>query len=411
MSASREGPGLENPGLENPGGENPEQGGARLDELSRQGAASRLGIWLAVTFSICFATGLLSHEYQEPSTWIPWGPSPSWGYRVSQGLHVCSGLLAVPLLLAKLHVVFGQLFAWPPVRGLVHGLERLSVALLVGSAIFMLTTGIMNTTQWYPWGFSFRAAHLAVAWVTVGSLVIHVGVKLPVVRAALDRPVPTERRGFLVGVGAAVAGTALFTVGEAFSPLSDLAVLAPRRPGVGPQGLPVNTTAAQAQVSDQAADQGWRLTLVGPGGDVELDRDALLSMPQRSVDLPIACVEGWSSMARWSGVPVARLVEMVGSIPTDHVRVVSLQRGSRYATSVLPPQFLASDDTLLALRLNGSDLHLDHGFPARIIAPDRPGVLQTKWVARLEVVAGTDDVAAAAAGAAAAAAAGEGGDA
>ena len=28
---------------------------------------------------------------------------------------------------------------------------------------------------------------------------------------------------------------------------------------------------------------------------------------------------------------------------------------------------------------------LDHGFPARVIAPNRPGVLQTKWVTRLEV--------------------------
>lgn len=41
--------------------------------------------------------------------------------------------------------------------------------------------------------------------------------------------------------------------------------------------------------------------------------------------------------------------------------------------------------TLLALTLNGRPLSLDHGFPARIIAPNRPGVLQTKWVHRLEV--------------------------
>ena len=31
-------------------------------------------------------------------------------------------------------------------------------------------------------------------------------------------------------------------------------------------------------------------------------------------------------------------------------------------------------------------LHIDHGYPARLIAPNRPGVQQTKWVARLEVV-------------------------
>jgi DMSO/TMAO reductase YedYZ molybdopterin-dependent catalytic subunit len=49
-------------------------------------------------------------------------------------------------------------------------------------------------------------------------------------------------------------------------------------------------------------------------------------------------------------------------------------------------EFVRDPLTLLALRLEGKDLHLEHGFPARIIAPNRPGVLQTKWVARLEVL-------------------------
>ncbi|MBC7403690.1 MAG: molybdopterin-dependent oxidoreductase, partial [Microbacteriaceae bacterium] len=29
---------------------------------------------------------------------------------------------------------------------------------------------------------------------------------------------------------------------------------------------------------------------------------------------------------------------------------------------------------------------IDHGFPARMIAPGRPGVLQTKWLSKLEVI-------------------------
>jgi DMSO/TMAO reductase YedYZ molybdopterin-dependent catalytic subunit len=39
--------------------------------------------------------------------------------------------------------------------------------------------------------------------------------------------------------------------------------------------------------------------------------------------------------------------------------------------------------TLLAYAVNGETLNLDHGFPCRLIAPNRPGVLQTKWVARI----------------------------
>ena len=42
--------------------------------------------------------------------------------------------------------------------------------------------------------------------------------------------------------------------------------------------------------------------------------------------------------------------------------------------------------TLIALQLNGQPLDIDHGYPARLIAPTRPGVLQTKWLSRIEIV-------------------------
>ncbi len=35
--------------------------------------------------------------------------------------------------------------------------------------------------------------------------------------------------------------------------------------------------------------------------------------------------------------------------------------------------------------LDGETLALDHGYPCRLIAPDRPGVYQTKWLGTLEV--------------------------
>ena len=46
----------------------------------------------------------------------------------------------------------------------------------------------------------------------------------------------------------------------------------------------------------------------------------------------------------------------------------------------------AGQNTLIALKLNGQTLDLDHGYPCRLIAPTRPGVLQTKWLSRIEVV-------------------------
>jgi DMSO/TMAO reductase YedYZ molybdopterin-dependent catalytic subunit len=83
---------------------------------------------------------------------------------------------------------------------------------------------------------------------------------------------------------------------------------------------------------------------------------------------------------------VADLLALVGIPGGDaQVLVESLQRGSRYASSVLAPPHARDPLTLLARRLYGEPLALDHGYPLRLIAPNRPGVLQTKWVVALTV--------------------------
>jgi DMSO/TMAO reductase YedYZ molybdopterin-dependent catalytic subunit len=44
---------------------------------------------------------------------------------------------------------------------------------------------------------------------------------------------------------------------------------------------------------------------------------------------------------------------------------------------------------MLALRVNGADLSLDHGFPARVIVPSAPGTHNTKWIARIRFSEGS----------------------
>jgi DMSO/TMAO reductase YedYZ molybdopterin-dependent catalytic subunit len=65
------------------------------------------------------------------------------------------------------------------------------------------------------------------------------------------------------------------------------------------------------------------------------------------------------------------------------VTVESLQpKGVLRAATLSRDQF-SDARALLALRVNGADLPLDHGYPARIIVPALPGVHNTKWVARM----------------------------
>jgi DMSO/TMAO reductase YedYZ molybdopterin-dependent catalytic subunit len=349
---------------------------------------SQLGLLLGLVFGICFVTGLLSHFIQHPPWWFWWPSRPVGLYRVTQGVHVATGLASIPLLGAKLWSVYPRLFTWPPARTLLHAAERAGVAALVAGALFQVVSGVLNTARWYtPMPFFFTTAHYWVAWLTVGALLVHVAVQLPAVREALRRKGPDPgRRRVLLGAGAAAGLITLTTVGQTVRPLARIAVLAPRRPTIGPQGLPVNKTALGAGVRQSASDPAYVLTVTGPTGPMRLDLAALNALPQHTLVLPIACVEGWSASATWTGVRMRDLVAMVGADPgRAHVLVESLQTGGRYGSSEVEPPLTADPFTLIALRLRGEVLHLDHGYPARLIAPNRPGVLQTKWVARLTV--------------------------
>ncbi|MGZ6748772.1 MAG: molybdopterin-dependent oxidoreductase, partial [Nocardioides sp.] len=157
------------------------------------------------------------------------------------------------------------------------------------------------------------------------------------------------------------------------------------RSGDGPQGIPINKSARAARVTTTATSPSYLLTVSHGDTRRTFTRAELLALPQSTHELPIACVEGWSASGTWTGVPVRDLLDLVDAPAGSEVAVTSLQQGGYYGHTTLPGNFADDRRTLLALALDGQPLALDHGYPARLIAPDRPGVLQTKWVTSLEV--------------------------
>ena len=362
--------------------------------LHTERVAAVLGIALGVTFSICFLTGLLSHFVQHPPKGFVWPSRPAGLYRITQGLHVVTGLASIPLLLGKLWAVYPRLWAWPPIKNVLHGVERISLVPLVAGSIFLLFTGLANIGLWYPWRFFFPAGHYSAAWITIGALVVHVGAK----GAQAWRSVRTHsnepddggegltRRGFLGAVFGTAGVITLLTAGQTLRPLNRIALLAPRRPDVGPQGFPVNQTAS-ARIIERARDPAYTLFVEGNvPTPLTLSLDELRALEQHEAELPIACVEGWSTSQFWRGVRVADLLDAAGARGDASVRVASLQAGGLYRSSMLNPSHARDPDTLLALEVNGELLHIDHGFPVRLIGPNRPGVMQTKWVGKLVVL-------------------------
>jgi DMSO/TMAO reductase YedYZ molybdopterin-dependent catalytic subunit len=386
----------------------PFRDGAFPSPLHSERRSARIGAWLGIAFLVCFLTGVISHQIQQPSSWFAWPSSPVWLYRLTQGLHVATGIAAIPLLLVKLWTVYPLLFEWPPAGSLARAVSRLSILVLVGASVMQLATGLINISQWYPFGFNFTIGHYWTGWIAIGAVAVHVGAKAPAIRRGLARrgaPAATAglapdqaeeltganeqeehgglpRRAFVLAAGLGVGAVTLTTVGQTLSPLARVSVLAPRIPDDGPQGLPVNQTAAAAGVEETAVDPAFRLVVEGPNR-LELSLADLQDRTQYTETLPIACVEGWSASATWAGVRLADLLEEAGLARDTEVVVESLQSGGLYRTSVVAPPHAGDPRTLLALRLNGAELNLDHGYPVRLIAPNRPGVMQTKWVAQV----------------------------
>jgi DMSO/TMAO reductase YedYZ molybdopterin-dependent catalytic subunit len=371
--------------------------------------AAWLGAALGVLFTICFVTGLFSHAHQHPLRWFPVPARPAGLYRVTQGLHVAAGIASVPVLLAKLWLVWPRLLSVPPVRRPSDVVERVGLLALVGGGIFMVWTGVANIAQWYPWRFSFTAAHYQVAWITVGGIVAHVGAKWAVARRALAprwlgrpsrRPRLAEadpvlgtsgeeahagltRRGFLATVAGAGGVLTAVTIGQTVRPLAPLGLLAPR----DPRHQPVNRSAANAGVLGAATSPAYRLEITGRvRAPLSLTLDEVRALPTTEAELPIACVEGWSYSARWKGVALSELLRRAGAPPGAAVQVESLEAHSPYRVSYLNRRQAADRDTLLATHLDGKVLSADHGYPVRLIGPGRPGVNQTKWVTRVVVL-------------------------
>ena len=393
--------------------------GRFVSPLRDERVAAWLGAPLGTLFLVCFVTGLYSHVQQHPLPWLPIPASPAGLYRVTQGVHVASGIASMPLLVAKLWVVWPRFLSWPPFRTAADIVERLGLLALVGGGVFMVFSGIADIAQWYPWRFSFTATHYWVAWITIGGIVAHLGAKWTVTRRALGRPISPEpaepvdpvdpvdpaapaepaaavgapggppdgltRRGFLGVVAGASGALTVVTVGQTLPlpGLAQLAVLAPR----DPRQRPVNRSAANAGVIKAATSSSYRLEVGGRvAHPLTLTLEELLALPAHRTQLPIACVEGWSYSAPWSGVRVRDLVHRAGGPPHAAVQVESLEQHSPYRVSFLDHFQVAANDTLLATHLDGRPLSLDHGYPLRLIAPDRAGVLQTKWVTRVVVL-------------------------
>ena len=123
----------------------------------------------------------------------------------------------------------------------------------------------------------------------------------------------------------------------------------------------------------------WRLTVRGA-----VERPLSLSaadIPQDdAVDAVLDCTGGWHSTQTWRGVSLDRLLRDAGADP--NARSVTVRSVTGYYRRFSPS---AARRFLLAARVGDETLSHGHGFPLRLVAPERRGFEWVKWVTEVEV--------------------------
>jgi DMSO/TMAO reductase YedYZ molybdopterin-dependent catalytic subunit len=140
----------------------------------------------------------------------------------------------------------------------------------------------------------------------------------------------------------------------------------------------------------EAGFQDWRLDV---GGLVtrpsRFSLAELRAMPSRSQITRHDCVEGWSAIGEWTGVPLAHILGLAGLDPDARFIVFHCAddfRGTPYYESIdLVDAF--HPQTILAYGMNGVDLPRGHGAPLRLRVERQLGYKHAKFIMRVEAVA------------------------
>ena len=125
----------------------------------------------------------------------------------------------------------------------------------------------------------------------------------------------------------------------------------------------------------------WRLNIQkADGSNVLVSLDDIKKLPKKEIVYDFKCVEGWSQIQYWGGIPMKDFMAAVGLQEETKMKYAGMQtpNGEYYVgfdmNSALHPQ------TMLCYEMNGQPLTPQHGFPLRLIIPVKYGIKNLKCI-------------------------------
>jgi sulfoxide reductase catalytic subunit YedY len=128
----------------------------------------------------------------------------------------------------------------------------------------------------------------------------------------------------------------------------------------------------------------WRLEVTGKkvGKPLSLSYRDLLKLETIEKKVLLICPLFFADYARWEGVPLSKILEMAEIDPSySKITFTSLDSFIRSFTRAEVEEYLL----FLALKVNGRELPLKHGFPVRLVAEDVFGGKWVKWIKTIEI--------------------------
>jgi hypothetical protein len=273
---------------------------------------------------------------------------------------------------------------------IVHGVVALAILTLAPWKSVVIKRGLDRSRRGQGWSVLFLIvvlvaiasglAHSAdwarsVAGVTVmqthvgaGLVALALGIGHYVRHAQRPRPPDFDRRAFVRLAATGGVASILWWGWERLAGANRRFTGSHEVSSFDPSGLPVTSWINDVPPTFEAAT--WRVGV----GEREFSLEDLAAMVDGDIEATIDCTGGWYSTQNWGGVRLDRLIEPGGWRSIEVVSTTGYAR--RYPASDL-------DRLWLAVAVGGDPLSVGHGYPARIVAPDRRGFWWVKWVAAI----------------------------
>jgi hypothetical protein len=330
--------------------------------------AVNIAILLLLAFEL--ATGLGSFLVGDPDgRWLFW-------------LHRAGGLALVVLLAWKAGIAARSYHR----RGL-----RVATALsAIGGVLFLgsLATGLLWAAVELPripvpvlGSWTVLSLHVALSLFLIPLFVVHLGLRWP-------RPSRADlvgRRAVLRMLGLLAVGFVFWRVQEVVAALLTTTGSSRRFTGSREEAsFAGNLHPVTNWLSDPIPliDLGrWRLRIHGSiERETVLSYEEILALSDTVREATLDCTGGWYTVQRWSGVPVAVLLEQARL--EDGTRSLLFRSTTGYARRFPLDE---AGGLLLATHVGDEPLSAEHGFPLRLVAPEHRGYGWVKWISEVEV--------------------------